>query len=207
MKVSITKAASLAGVSRTTLYTDMESGKLSFNKTGKNKRNIDVSELERVYGSLKIDDDKKVSSTDKAEQKLTKKEDQTTGALIELAVLREKVELLENERRRERDQLQERIESLEKSISKAEVEKTYLLEYQKNKEGEGTNFDVILKPIQDEILQLKTSSEIEKTKSEELAKEKNDLKKANQVYAGLAFIIVVGVSLFALVQNGIIQLN
>jgi len=207
MKVSITKAATLAGVSRTTLYTDMDNGKLSYNKTGKNRRNIDVSELERVYGSLKVEGTKKVSTSDKPEQKLTKKDEQPSGGLIELAVLREKVELLESERRRERDQLQDRIESLENSMRKAETEKTYLLEYQKNKEGEGTNFDAVLKPIQDEISQLKSASEIEKTKSEELAKEKSDLKKANMVYAGLAFVIVVGVGIFALMQSGIIQIN
>ena len=52
--VSITKASKLTGISRTTLYTDMNSGKLSFKPEGKNRRTVNVAELERVYGSLKI---------------------------------------------------------------------------------------------------------------------------------------------------------
>ena len=52
--VSPTKAAELADVSRQTIYNDMDSGDLSFNRQGKRKRTIDVAELERRYGQLNI---------------------------------------------------------------------------------------------------------------------------------------------------------
>ena len=52
-KVSISAAAKLAGVSRSTLYrTYIEKGLLSTSKDQKNKPCIDTSELLRVFGAL-----------------------------------------------------------------------------------------------------------------------------------------------------------
>ncbi len=52
-KVSITAAAKLAGVSRSTLYrTYIEKGLLSASKDQQGKRCIDTSELLRVFGTL-----------------------------------------------------------------------------------------------------------------------------------------------------------
>ena len=53
-KVSITEAAKLAGVSRSTLYRSyIEKGLLSISKDHQNKKCVDTSELLRVFGSLK----------------------------------------------------------------------------------------------------------------------------------------------------------
>ena len=49
MHVSPTKALRLYKVSKPTLYQDMKTGKLSFSKTPKGRRQIDVAELDRVY--------------------------------------------------------------------------------------------------------------------------------------------------------------
>ena len=52
-QISITAAAKLAGVSRSTLYrTYIDKGLLSISKDQKGKRCIDTSELLRVFGSL-----------------------------------------------------------------------------------------------------------------------------------------------------------
>ena len=52
-KVSITTAAKLAGVSRSTLYRSyINKGLLSISKDQKDKRCIDTSELLRVFGTL-----------------------------------------------------------------------------------------------------------------------------------------------------------
>jgi DNA-binding transcriptional MerR regulator len=52
-KVSITAAAKLAGVSRSTLYRSyIDKGLLSVSKDQKGKRCIDTSELLRVFGAL-----------------------------------------------------------------------------------------------------------------------------------------------------------
>lgn len=119
--VSVTKAAELSGVSRTTLYNDMDSGKLSFTPKGKNGRVINVAELERVYGSLSFGDKSEVSRTVKSEQNdFTVPENQ----LIELIKLREKLSGLEALT----DQQQDEIENLRKSLDKAQDSHQRLLE-------------------------------------------------------------------------------
>lgn len=56
MNVRPSKAAQLAGVARSTIYKDIEDGKLSAALDGKGRKVIDVAELERVYGALSPDD-------------------------------------------------------------------------------------------------------------------------------------------------------
>lgn len=56
MNVRPSRAAQLAGVARSTLYKDIEDGKLSAALDGKGRKVIDVAELERVYGALSLDD-------------------------------------------------------------------------------------------------------------------------------------------------------
>ncbi len=54
--VSISKAAKLAGVSRSTLYTSyINKGVISVSADGKGRKCIDTSELLRVFGSLQLD--------------------------------------------------------------------------------------------------------------------------------------------------------
>lgn len=56
MNVRPSKAAQLAGVARSTIYKDIEDGKLCAALDGKGRKVIDVAELERVYGALSTDD-------------------------------------------------------------------------------------------------------------------------------------------------------
>jgi excisionase family DNA binding protein len=54
-KVSISEAARLAGISRPTIYKLMNSGQLNFTsvvKAGRTVKNIDTSELIRVFGTI-----------------------------------------------------------------------------------------------------------------------------------------------------------
>jgi len=54
-KVSISEAARLAGISRPTIYKLMNSGQLNFTsvvKAGRTIKNIDTSELIRVFGTI-----------------------------------------------------------------------------------------------------------------------------------------------------------
>lgn len=208
MKVSVTKAASLAGVSRTTLYSDMDNGKLSFEQTSKNKRKIDVSELERVYGALKLNDNK--SSTNvKPEQNLTRSTEQSSSELTELAVLREKLAILEKERLRERQQYQEQIEQLADSLNKAQENQnntTRLLEhYTKNDKGE--DIEKSIKELEDKIANQEKSAN---DKFETMAKEKSDIAKANMMYkftGVLLTMMAIGTTIYVMIEKGIIQLN
>ena len=208
MKVSVTKAASLAGVSRTTLYSDMDNGKLSFEQTSKNKRKIEVSELERVYGALKLNDNK--SSTNvKPEQNLTRSTEQSSSELTELAVLREKLAILEKERLRERQQYQEQIEQLADSLNKAQENQnntTRLLEhYTKNDKGE--DIEKSIKELEDKIANQEKSAN---DKFETMAKEKSDIAKANMMYKFTGVVLTmmaIGTTIYVMIEKGIIQLN
>ena len=52
-KLTITEAVKIIPVSESTLRRDLKSGKVSFKTDAKNRKQIDVSELTRVYGQLK----------------------------------------------------------------------------------------------------------------------------------------------------------
>lgn len=54
-KLNVSQAARATGKNRTTLYRHMSSGKLSAEKDATDNPVIDVSELQRVYGTVKID--------------------------------------------------------------------------------------------------------------------------------------------------------
>ena len=52
-KLTITEAVKVIPISESTLRRDLKSGKVSFETDAKNRKQIDVSELTRVYGQLK----------------------------------------------------------------------------------------------------------------------------------------------------------
>ena len=52
-KITVAKAVSLGYTSQATIYRDMRTGAISYERNGKNRRLIDVSELSRVYGEPK----------------------------------------------------------------------------------------------------------------------------------------------------------
>lgn len=53
-KLSVTEALKLVDVSKTTLYSDMDKGVVSFELDAKGRKRIDTAELQRVYGTLDI---------------------------------------------------------------------------------------------------------------------------------------------------------
>ena len=53
-KVNISQAARLTGKDRKTIQRHMEKGTLSFERDRGGKRLVDIAELQRVYGEIKI---------------------------------------------------------------------------------------------------------------------------------------------------------
>ena len=53
-KVSVAEAAKLTGKSAKTIYRHIETGKLSSSQNDNGSKSIDTSELQRVYGDIKI---------------------------------------------------------------------------------------------------------------------------------------------------------
>lgn len=108
-KVSISEAARLAGISRPTIYKLMNSGKLNFTsvvKAGKTVKNIDTSELIRVFGTIE-NLPAATEFTVKSEQEITQVN--THG----LQHLQHKIELLQQEN----EGLKEAVASRDEHIS------------------------------------------------------------------------------------------
>lgn len=108
-KVSISEAARLAGISRPTIYKLMNSGQLNFTsvvKAGKTVKNIDTSELIRVFGTIE-NLPEATHFTVKPEQEIT----QVNTA--DLQHLQHKIELLQ----KENEGLKEAVVSRDEHIS------------------------------------------------------------------------------------------
>ncbi len=177
MKVSITKAAKLSGVSRTTLYTDMNSGKLSFHSEGKNRRTIDVAELERAYGDLNINNTEQVSSSVKTEQTSLTKD----APLTELAVLRERVEMLETHSRREREQYEGRIESLDSALSKAQDGYNSITRLLENQSESGAGeWEKAMKALEARLANQEKAEKAREQREEKILRQNKALRNALQ---------------------------
>ncbi|EOI3518233.1 helix-turn-helix domain-containing protein [Cronobacter muytjensii] len=108
-KVSISEAARLAGISRPTIYKLMNSGKLNFTsvvKAGKTVKNIDTSELIRVFGTIE-NLPAATEFTVKSEQEITQVNTH------DLQHLQHKIELLQQEN----EGLKEAVASRDEHIS------------------------------------------------------------------------------------------
>jgi len=71
--VSISQAARLTGKSRTTIYAHEKAGKFTFSKDHEGNSVVQVNDLMRVYGQLKLDEPKKLDVQNNAEQPRSKK--------------------------------------------------------------------------------------------------------------------------------------
>lgn len=101
----------MVGVGRTTFYKHIKSKPISVDSSGK----IDVSELIRVYGNENVRTPEQVEKN-KGEQEGTQK---SVHLNKEIAQLNAKLESVETERKREREQLGEEIETLRRNLDKA----------------------------------------------------------------------------------------
>ncbi len=119
-EVSISDAAKMVGVTRATLYEHMKDKKISVIDKDTSRPKINVSELVRVYGDkLKP----LTAANDKSAAKQTG--DRDLVATAENAALKEKLQMIEQERDRERrlltaqiDSQQSQIENLQESLKK-----------------------------------------------------------------------------------------
>jgi hypothetical protein len=115
MLVSISDAAKMAGITRSTLYTHIEEKNISVVDKDTKRPKIDTSELIRVYGD-------KVKPLEAANDGSASRKleggasDRQESSLTELAVLRERLKNAELERDRERRQLSDQIENLQELL-------------------------------------------------------------------------------------------
>lgn len=203
-KYTLGEVAKITGKSSQTINRHKNKGKISHELID-GTAYYEASELMRVYGNnINFDAVTKNSANSNSISPETKTI--TVAASSQIQVLEEKIVAQQIEFKDTRirllgDQLKSKeseIENLRDTLKRSQ-EATLLLK-DLSKREEGDKLQQVLKPIQDEISQLKAASEIDKAKS-------NDLAKASKVYAGMALISVVGAIIFALVQSGIIQIN
>ncbi len=91
----------------------MEDGRISFEKSGKGKKTIDISELERVYGPLNHSDVSGMSENVYKRQSRTDKKDISNNIWsVEIKMLREHMQRMEAMNSRERATLEKQIEDL-----------------------------------------------------------------------------------------------
>ena len=131
MKLNKYQAAKAAGISRTTLDRHIKEGKISVGKDGTGKIVIDVAELERVYNEVDIDG---TSQNVAGEQNDTSNDNRVVH--VELEILREYLDRMENDRERERGQLESVIEDLRKDRDHWRQQATALLTDQREKSVE-----------------------------------------------------------------------
>ena len=165
MKLTPTEALKRIPVSADTLYKDMKSGKLSYEKKGARKRLIDVAELERVYGTLKSEPDETISENVSSDIRSDKGRyfRESSGAETEVALLRQQVQMLLDERRREREQTQEQMDDLKAALKTAQDQQmrltALLTDQRREKDGkEAHQQALVLKELRQ--LQLRLDHEL-----------------------------------------------
>ena len=149
MQVSISKAAEMVGITRATLYRHIEKKNISVEKDEEGNPKIDVSELVRVYGD-KVTPIEQLNSdkSDTGEQDKTPSKTSAQGTLAtEVEVLKERIKAIEQEkdkgeeeRSREREQLNEQIIMLRERLEHADEQQkrlTLLLTDQRKEKESG----------------------------------------------------------------------
>lgn len=180
MKVTAKDACEMAGVSRSKLYKDMDAGHLSYTERNDALRGrfIDVSELERVYGTLKTPDTTENTSTDvnmstavENKKNSTPKESAIVPAdLLELSVLREKVKMMEETKKAEMQTLEVQIDIYKNMVEKLEAQNKQtikLLEDKTQRQDEDSRWDKVIDGLEKKIDAQNTASEDKIAKLEE----------------------------------------
>jgi len=96
-KVGAQRAAELTGKSKSTIQRAMNSGKLSYELDSNNRRIIDVSELDRVFGLSKPEVDES--------QKSAEAEMKRAADMLEMERMKMRIRMLEDQLETTKDQL------------------------------------------------------------------------------------------------------
>jgi len=197
MQVSISKAHKMTGVARSTIYKDIDEGKLSCTTDARGKKTIIVSELQRVYGDVQINDIEQSKSKQKVSQNVAGdgKRSQTTFSsdTNQVAVLQERIEALtskvhskdeyiddlKEERRQSKNMFEERIGEAQDNLksAQAQAEKvTLLLENKSKGQGGNSEWQKSFKALEERI----SNQEAARLKELEKATERENKRDAER---------------------------
>ena len=132
-KISPAEAVRQFDVSKPTLYSDMNEGKLSFNFDDRKKRKLDIAELQRLYDVRKPAEEQKTFKNVKKGSHLTETNEATD---YEVEILKKEIDFLKKEiefRREEADKWQNAFEKAQETAQKV----TLMLEDKTSEDGAG----------------------------------------------------------------------
>jgi DNA-binding transcriptional MerR regulator len=119
-KHNIKEAARLAGVNRTTLYTYMKEGRISWETLPNGNRVIDTAELSRVFGTLQRLNTNSMSTNQHNQHT------QTVDSAREVSLLQEQIEALRQHvqaAETDKTDLRQRLDQAERRAERAEEER------------------------------------------------------------------------------------
>ncbi len=152
MKVSISTAAKMVGIERSTLYRHIEEKNITVEDKDSKRPKIDVSELIRVYGDkvktleqLKTEQPEKVSHTTPSDTSIQEK--------IELETLKERLKNFEQLHSTEKKRLEEQIEMLKEVIESERQEKRAATALLTDQRQDKSKIDELQKSVQSIIEQ------------------------------------------------------
>ena len=175
MQVSPTKALRLYKVSKPTLYQDMKTGKLSFSKTPKGRRQIDVAELDRVYSK------REEGTNDNQDQNDTLSNVRQPNDAISEKLYEKQIQLLHDQLQFKDQMIDEWKGAFEKAQRTAD-KITALIEYQSESRGDRKEIDDLKETVQSLVNQNREllKKEEERKRARE-AKRKRDLEKQAEI--------------------------
>lgn len=193
MYVSISKGAKLTGVARSTIYKDIEDGKLSIEHNARGKKEIHIAELERVYGKVDISTDTEDDLSSDVSSVVERSSAGMTKSGDQLAVLQERleaqkslannyektIEMIREERERERRQFQSQLESLEKALEKSQDGQNKLTLLLEHKESEGAgDWKKAMKAVEARVANQEKENKEERERAQKILRQNQQLKKA-----------------------------
>jgi type I site-specific restriction-modification system R (restriction) subunit len=200
MNVSITQAHKMTGVARSTIYKDMDEGKLSFTENGRGKRKIMISELQRVYGEVDpaaLDKAPKKSESIKTPDNVVgvagRSETTKTVSSDQIAVLQERIlslkstvedkdtfiEDLKSERQKSREMFEEQLDGMKKSLDKAQDGYNQITKLLEDKTGEGNGgWDKSIKALESRISNQEKAEKERQERERKLLDENKRIKHA-----------------------------
>ena len=200
MNVSITEAHKITGVARSTIYKDMEDGKLSFIENGRGKREIMISELQRVYGEIdhtaldkKQKKSENIETSENAVNVVERPETTKSDKTDQIAVLQERIlslkatvqnkdtfiEDLKSERQKTREMYEEQLEGLKNSLDKAQDGYNNITKLLEDKTDEsGGEWQKTMKALESRIANQEKAAKEREEKEQKLLDENKRIRQA-----------------------------
>lgn len=166
----------MVGITRATFYRHVEKKGITMEENDEGNPVVDVSELLRIYGN-KVKTDT-VSEQNNAPLN-TNAAKTGQGAGTEITGLKIQVEMLEASQRREREILEDQIEHLKNTLSKAQDGQNKLTMLLEHKEQDGAgDWGRSLKALEQRIANQEKTAQEKQEREEKILRQNRALKKA-----------------------------